>query len=118
GVRLRVNGLLVIDQLGNASLNKFSSAGIPLAAGKTYDIQIDYVHASGASQLKLAWASDLLAEAAVPTAMLLPASPAGSGLTGRYYDNSDFTSLKAQVTDPLLSFNWGTSAPNPSMAPD
>ena len=44
--------------------------------------------------------------------------PGGGGLTGRYYDNQDLTSLKVIRTDPTVDFNWGTGSPDPSIAPD
>lgn len=36
----------------------------------------------------------------------------GTGLTGKYYDNSDFTSLKTTRTDAAIDFNWGTAIPS------
>lgn len=42
----------------------------------------------------------------------------GTGLTGLYYDNVDFTGLILIRTDATVSFNWGTSAPDPSMGVD
>ena len=36
----------------------------------------------------------------------------GTGLIGRYYDNLDFTSLRVTLTDPIVSFDWGSVAPN------
>jgi hypothetical protein len=42
----------------------------------------------------------------------------GTGLTGTYYDNKDFTVQKVQRTDAAVNFNWGTAAPDASMASD
>ncbi len=42
----------------------------------------------------------------------------GTGLTGRYYDNQDFTRLKRTRTDPTINFNWGSGAPDASMGAD
>ena len=36
----------------------------------------------------------------------------GTGLTGNYYDNVDFTSLKATRIDPAVNFDWGSTPPN------
>lgn len=36
----------------------------------------------------------------------------GTGLTGKYYDNADFTSLKTTRTDATLDFNWGSAIPS------
>ncbi|HLY73792.1 MAG TPA: PA14 domain-containing protein, partial [Planctomycetota bacterium] len=42
----------------------------------------------------------------------------GSGLTGQYYDNIDFTNLKVTRTDATVNFDWGTGSPDPSIGPD
>ncbi|MCU0795797.1 MAG: PA14 domain-containing protein [Akkermansiaceae bacterium] len=36
----------------------------------------------------------------------------GTGLTGKYYDNTDFTSLKTTRTDATLDFSWGSATPS------
>ncbi len=36
---------------------------------------------------------------------------AANGLTGRYYDENDFTSQKTSRTDATVDFDWGTSIP-------
>ncbi|HZZ42829.1 MAG TPA: family 43 glycosylhydrolase [Tepidisphaeraceae bacterium] len=41
-----------------------------------------------------------------------------TGLTGQYFDRVDFTDLKLTRTDTTVNFNWGTAAPDASMAPD
>ncbi|MGN6642545.1 MAG: PA14 domain-containing protein, partial [Verrucomicrobiota bacterium] len=43
---------------------------------------------------------------------------AGTGLTGQYFDGSDFTTLKLTRVDPTVNFNWGTAAPTNTMAAD
>lgn len=35
----------------------------------------------------------------------------GTGLTGQYYDNMDFTALKVTRTDPTVNFDWGAGSP-------
>src|SRR5258708_18151897 len=42
----------------------------------------------------------------------------GSGLTGQYYDNIDFTNLKVTRTDATVNFYWGSGSPDPSIGPD
>jgi hypothetical protein len=46
-----------------------------------------------------------------------PAS-SGTGLTGRYYDNKDFTALRLTRTDPTVNFSWGSGAPVAGMGAD
>jgi hypothetical protein len=42
----------------------------------------------------------------------------GTGLTGQYYDNIDFTNLKVTRTDATVNFNWGSGSPDPSIGVD
>ncbi len=42
----------------------------------------------------------------------------GTGLSGEYYDNFDFTNLKISRIDQTLNFNWTNSAPDSSMRGD
>ena len=42
----------------------------------------------------------------------------GDGLTGRYYDNMDFTNLKITRTDDTINFNWGTGSPGAAVGGD
>lgn len=39
----------------------------------------------------------------------------GTGLTGKYYSNMDFTNLALTRTDATVNFNWGTGAPDPAV---
>jgi hypothetical protein len=42
----------------------------------------------------------------------------GTGLTGNYYDNMDFTVLRVTRVDPTINFDWGTGSPDPSIGID
>ena len=42
----------------------------------------------------------------------------GTGLKGEYFDNIDFTALRVTRTDPTVNFNWGSGAPDASIAAD
>src|SRR5262245_41572140 len=39
----------------------------------------------------------------------------GAGLTGSYYGDQDFTTLRLTRTDPTVNFNWNTQAPAASL---
>ncbi len=43
---------------------------------------------------------------------------AGTGLSGTYFDNMDFTVQKLTRTDATVNFNWGNGSPHPSVAVD
>ncbi|HNG32164.1 MAG TPA: BACON domain-containing carbohydrate-binding protein [Blastocatellia bacterium] len=40
-----------------------------------------------------------------------PPAGSGAGLTGEYYDNSDFTNLKLTRVDPVINYDWYVSPP-------
>ncbi len=42
----------------------------------------------------------------------------GTGLTGIYYDNADFTNQKTARLSPRVNHNWGSFAPAPGMGND
>jgi hypothetical protein len=46
------------------------------------------------------------------------AAHAGAGLTGEYFDNSDFTSLRFTRVDAAVDFDWVTAAPTNTMGAD
>src|SRR6185295_4065119 len=43
---------------------------------------------------------------------------AGSGLTGEYFNNMDFTAPVITRNDSNINFNWGTGSPDPRIDPD
>jgi hypothetical protein len=43
---------------------------------------------------------------------------AGTGLTGQYFDNINFTSTSMTRTDATVNFNWGLGSPAPSIDAD
>lgn len=53
-----------------------------------------------------------------PASDLPPGEAEGTGLTANYFNNMDFTSLKATRTDATVNFDWGLGAPMTSMDAD
>jgi VCBS repeat-containing protein len=49
---------------------------------------------------------------------VVPPAGNGSGLTGQYYDNMDFTSLALSRTDATVAFDWGDGSPDASVGAD
>src|SRR5207248_2127828 len=47
-----------------------------------------------------------------------PATSAGNGLSGTYFNNMDFTAPVFTRRDPTINFNWGTGSPDPRIDPD
>ncbi|MEI7903479.1 MAG: PA14 domain-containing protein, partial [bacterium] len=47
-----------------------------------------------------------------PATVNIVVGTGGSGLTGSYYNNMDFTAFLASRTDSSVNFDWGSSPPN------
>jgi hypothetical protein len=51
-----------------------------------------------------------------PATVHLVVGAAGTGLSGKYFDNPDLTALKATRIDPAVNFDWGATPPDPLAA--
>jgi PA14 domain len=71
GVRLWVNGVLLIDRWMNQTA-VIQSTPIALVAGRRYDIKMEYFEATGTARAKLSWASTSQPMEIVPAACLFP----------------------------------------------
>ena len=116
GVRVWLNGRLIIDNWTAHTVTTNTSAVVALIAGKKYDIRVQYYDNTGAAVAKLLWLRpDQTAYEAIPQSQLyLP----GDGLQASYFDNSDFTGTMVSRIDPTVAFNWGTAAPANGIGPD
>lgn len=108
GVRLWVNGVLVIDNWNDHGTTE-NAATVALVAGQSYSVKMEYYENTGGAVAKLEWSSPSTSRRAVPFG-------AGSGtptatFAGSYYDNPDFTALKTTRNDARIDFDWGTGAP-------
>ncbi|HLF25875.1 MAG TPA: glycoside hydrolase family 9 protein [Anaerolineae bacterium] len=84
------------------------------------EVALDYNAALVASLSALAAGGtppDYVRPTPVPTPTLFPVGN-GTGLTGQYYDNQDFTTLRLTRTDATVNFNWAGGSPDPSIAAD
>jgi hypothetical protein len=80
GVRLWVNGNLVINKWQNQAQTEYASAGISLVAGQRHDIKLEYFENTGLAAAKLSWSSASQVKQVIPQASLfstsqLPPSP-------------------------------------------
>jgi uncharacterized repeat protein (TIGR03806 family) len=71
GVRLWVNGQLLIDHWVNQSGTEWSGS-ISLAAQQRYNIQMDYFENGGSASATLSWSSPSTTKAIIPQAQLYP----------------------------------------------
>ncbi|QMV42432.1 fibronectin type III domain-containing protein [Cohnella cholangitidis] len=71
GVRLWVNGVLLIDKWEETGNGKYSGS-LALEAGIDYDIRLEYANRGGQPQATLKWASESGAKEIVPQSQLSP----------------------------------------------
>ena len=74
GVRLWVDGQLLIDNWTNHAATQ-DTGRITLAAGRKYDLRLEYYQNTGTAVMKLEWSSPSRARQVVPAARLYPAAP-------------------------------------------
>ncbi len=105
GVRLWVNGQLVIDHWQDQSPTEWSGT-IALTAQQRYDVQMDYYENAGGAVATLSWSSPSVTKAIIPQTQLYPTlnqpptvtitSPAN----GATYTATAALSVTATATDP------------------
>jgi uncharacterized repeat protein (TIGR03806 family) len=71
GVRLWVNGQLLIDHWANQGPTEWSGT-ISLAAQQRYNIEMDYFENTGGAQASLSWSSPSTAKGIIPVTQLYP----------------------------------------------
>lgn len=135
GVRLYINGNLVINNWSDHSAATDTSADVVLAAGQTYTIVLEYYENGGDAVMRLLWrlpgASSYVAIPGGPTpalgAGLYECTPVANppvsscptslsaGITGNYFNNQTLTApVTATRRDGPINFDWGTGAPGPA----
>jgi len=72
GVRLWVNGLLVIDNWTNHGTTTNNSAPIALVAGTKYDIRMEFYEGTWDAVARLLWAYPGQAQTVIPQSRLFP----------------------------------------------
>lgn len=127
GIRLWVNGVLLIDNRVNQSATE-KSGSIALIAGNKYDIKIEYFENTGDAVTQLYWSSASTPRTIVPKSQLYtpPAAPGtGTGLQGIYFNGTTLsgTPLLTRI-DSNINFNlsYGNQpqvlSPAPGIVPE
>lgn len=116
GVRLWIGGQLVVDNWTDHSSTLNTSTPITLAAGRFYDVKMEFYERGGSAEARLLWSYPGQAQVAIPKVRLYPAT--GTGLTGAYYNNADLTSLVLTRLDSSVNFTWGSGSPASSIGAD
>lgn len=117
GVRLTVNGDVLIDVLSYSGSSRTRSAAIDLQKGVEYDIQLDYIERTGSAAVRLEWESASTPRGVIPQTQL-NWDDSGHGVLVTYYDNMNFTTQRLQRVEPQLAADWGSGSPAPSIGAD
>lgn len=72
GVRLWINGVLVVNAWVNQGATEYASAAIPLTKGVPAVIKMEYFEASGGASAELRWSSPSVAKSIISDSYLLP----------------------------------------------
>jgi hypothetical protein len=121
GVRLWINGQLLLDRWFNQYGPEVASAPITLQAGQKYDIRIEYYEAYAGAEIHLSWSSPSTPKQIVPASRLFPVAPQGNGigLTGNYFNNTTLTGPPALTRiDGPLDLAWVSGSPGPGIGID
>ena len=120
GVRVWLNGQLVIDNWTAHSATLNTSAAVTMAAGQRAAIAVEYQELTGSAVMQLRWKSPTdAAFVAVPASRLYaPARGTGAGLLGRYYATSNFGGAVVLQRTEAVSFNWDLGSPAAAVPAD
>ncbi|HCS64145.1 MAG TPA: hypothetical protein DIW64_08710 [Cellvibrio sp.] len=135
GVRLYVNGDLVINRWNDHSATTDTTSDILLVAGNTYAIVLEYYEAGGDAVIRLNWRLPGAASYVAIPGGPLPTMGAGlyectpvanppvascpttltAGITGDYFNNQSLTApVTSRRSDGPINFDWGTGVPGPA----
>ncbi|HEY8940158.1 MAG TPA: DUF6701 domain-containing protein [Cellvibrio sp.] len=135
GVRLYVNGTLVINRWNDHSSATDTSPDISLVAGQSYSLVLEYYENAGSAVIQLSWqtpgSGSYVAIPAGPTPTLgaglyectaITKPPVSScstnltaGITGKYFNNMSASgTVVATRLDGPINFDWGTGVPGPA----
>jgi hypothetical protein len=116
GVKLWVNGKLLVNHWAAHTLKIDTSAAISLIAGAKYDIRMLHHDNTGSAVARLLWRRPgQTAFSNVPGSQLFVP---GDGLAATYFDNVDFTGASISRIDSTVNFDWGTNSPHAAIAPE
>lgn len=133
GVRLWVNGLLLIDHYSPHTYT-IDYGPITLTAGQKYPIELDYYETTGQAVIDLGWWNEYLPQVFIETEFLYPATSSpptstptftptmslgtGTGLKGEYFNGMAFDTLVLTRQDAQVDLDFGTGSPDASINTD
>ena len=123
GVRLWVNGQLLVDQWHDQGATEYSGQ-IALQAGQKCDVRMEYYENGGDASAQLRWSSASTPKQIIPQTQLYSTGNAmvignGTGLNGYYYSDQNLARGPALTrVDPTVNFDWGQGEADPSLPAD
>ncbi|KAA3657310.1 MAG: hypothetical protein DWQ04_28460, partial [Chloroflexi bacterium] len=103
GVRVYVDGSLVIDEWHDATANTYS-ADVTIAAG-SHTIRVDYYEGTGDANINVWWSKT--------------STTTSSTWLGEYYSTKDLTgAVTLTRNDSSVNFDWGQNSPDSSIPVD
>ena len=122
GVRVWVNGSLVINNWTPHGPTLDTSAAITLAAGQRVSIVVEYQEYTGGATMQLSWKTPgTTSYVAVPASRLYApgaVASSGTGLLGQYFSTYDLSGSVVLQRIEAVDFDWGTAAPGPGVPAD
>jgi hypothetical protein len=137
GVRLWINGDLVIDQWDSHASSE-ATASLALVAGQAVDLRMEYWQGWGEAVARLSWSAPSLLKQVIPQVQLFSRGGAssgaggtpgtgsggasgtggdgggsGSGLQATYFDQQDLSGNTVTRVDPSVAFDWSGTSPDP-----
>ena len=122
GVRLWVNGQLLVDAWRDQGASEYSGS-IALQAGQKYDLRMEYYENGGDASAQLRWSSPFTPKQIVPQTQLYSTGGGmvfgtGTGLAGTYSNDITFSDPVLARVDPVVDLNWGGGAPDSTVNAD
>lgn len=126
GVRLYINGNLIANGWTDHGSIDFTGQ-MTLSAGQLYNIELQYYEHTQGAECRLQWEYPGQTKQAIPQSQLYPENT-GTGLTGRYYNDTGNPSYPLTNpfsgtpvltrTDAMVDFNWGDFSPGSPVTND
>ncbi|HXI60328.1 MAG TPA: PA14 domain-containing protein, partial [Polyangia bacterium] len=118
GVRLWLDGTLLVDNFFGHRTATDTTAAIALAAGQGYDVKVEYFEGTGPALMAFSWQTPgAAAFAAIPAAQLRPQSGPG-GLGAQYFANTTLTGPPVTTHVEAVNFDWGYAPPEAGLPSD
>jgi len=115
GIRVWINGQLVVDDWSDHAARTVSGAAVSLVANTMYDIKVEFYDHTRLGSAKLLWAYPGQSQVIVPASQFYTPMKAGTGLTAQYFNDpgngTRFNTLALTRKDAVIDFNWSTASP-------